>query len=72
MNKMLALVVLGASIALTGATAFAESDAVEPMPMNTQAPQVITPSAPVYQGAMAGDSGPSVNELRWHEQEGSR
>ncbi len=70
MSRILALLVLGASIALTGATAFAESDAVEPMPMNTQAPQVITPSSPVYQGTLAGGSGPSVNELRWHEQEG--
>jgi len=72
MSKILALLVLGASIAVTGATAFAESDAVEPMPTNTQAPQIITPSSPVYQGTLAGDSGPSFNELRWHEQEGSR
>ena len=72
MNKMLALLVLGASIALTGATAFAESDAVEPMPMHPTAPQVTTQNDPVYLGTFAGTGTPSINELRWHEQEGSR
>jgi len=72
MNKMLALLVLSASIALTGATAFAESDAVEPVPMQPTAPVVTTQNDPVYQGTFAGTSEPSINELRWHEQEGSR
>ena len=72
MHKMLALLVLGASIALTGATAFAESDAVEPVPMQPTAPQVTTQNDPVYLGTLAGPGAPSINEMRWHEQEGSR
>jgi len=72
MNKMLALLVLGASIALTGATAFAESDAVEPVPMQPAAPQVTTQNDLVTLGTFAGPGAPLINELRWHEQEGSR
>ena len=72
MNKMLALLVLGASIALTGATAFAESDAVEPVPMQPAAPQVTTQNDLVTPGTFAGPGAPLINELRWHEQEGSR
>ena len=72
MNKMLTLLVLGASIALTGATAFAESDAVEPVPMQPTAPQVTTQNDLVTLGTFAGPGAPSFNEIRWHEQEGSR
>jgi len=72
MNRILALLVLGASIALTGATAFAESDAVEPVPMHPTAPQATSQNDPVTPGTVAGTGAPSFNEMRWHEHEGNR
>ena len=74
MRRMLALVVLGVSIALTGATAFAESErGGADHDYKYQAPQVIVQTDPVNPGTFAGGTGGDVFQPVWmHDQEGIR